>query len=121
MQNTSIIIKKIFKEFDSYSLRHTHASMLAEIGVEQKYIQPRLGHSDIKITIEVYEHTTDTMRSRGRKAINTLFIATCQKQVAIFMQLYLHKYKYDVELSASSSTFYKKMALKTQFNIDELC
>lgn len=68
MQNTSMIIKKIFKEFDFYSLRHTHASMLAEIGVEQKYIQPRLGHSDIKITIEVYEHTTDTMRSRGRKA-----------------------------------------------------
>lgn len=37
------------------------------------------------------------------------------------MQLYLHKYKYDLELSASSSTFNKKMALKTPFNIDELC
>lgn len=74
MQHTSRIIKKeIFKDFDFHSLRHTHASMLAEIGVEQKYIQTRLGHSDIKITIDVYEHTTDTMRSRGRKAINSLF------------------------------------------------
>ncbi len=74
MQHTSRIIKKeIFKEFDFHSLRHTHASMLAEIGVEQKYIQTRLGHSDIKMTIDVYEHTTDTMRSRGRKAINNLF------------------------------------------------
>ena len=36
-------------------------------------IQTRLGHSDIKITIDVYEHTTDTMRSRGREAINSLF------------------------------------------------
>lgn len=74
MQHTSRIIKKeIFKEFDFHSLRHTHASMLAEIGVEPKYIQTRLGHSDIKMTIDVYEHTTDTMRSRGRNAINNLF------------------------------------------------
>lgn len=74
MQHTSRIIKKeIFKDFDFHSLRHTHASMLAEIGVEQKYIQTRLGHSDIKITIDVYEHATDTMRNRGRKAINYLY------------------------------------------------
>lgn len=74
MQHTSRVIKKeIFKDFDFHSLRHTHASMLAEKGVEQKYIQTRLGHSDIKMTIDVYEHTTDTMRSRGREAINSLF------------------------------------------------
>lgn len=75
LQHTTKSIKKdICKDFDFHSLRHTHASMLAEIGVEQKYIQTRLGHSDVKITINVYEHTTDLMRMRGRKAINDLYM-----------------------------------------------
>ena len=75
MQHIARSIKKdIFKDFDFHSLRHTHASMLAEIGIDQKYIQTRLGHSDIKLTIDVYEHTTDTMRERGRKAINDLYM-----------------------------------------------
>lgn len=48
MQHTTKIIKKeIFKDFDFHSLRHTHATMLAEIGVDQIYIQTRLGHTDI--------------------------------------------------------------------------
>lgn len=74
MQHVSKCIKKeIFSGFDFHSLRHTHASMLAEIGVDQKYIQTRLGHADLKMTIGVYEHTTDTMRERGRKALNYLY------------------------------------------------
>lgn len=74
LATTKSIKKDICKDFDFHSLRHTHASMLAEIGVEQKYIQTRLGHSDVKITIDVYEHTTDLMRMRGMKAINDLYM-----------------------------------------------
>ncbi|MDE7078764.1 MAG: tyrosine-type recombinase/integrase [Clostridia bacterium] len=75
MQHVSKVIKKeISKDFDFHSLRHTHASMLAELGVEPKYIQARLGHSDMKVTLDVYVHTTDTMRSRGRKVINEIFM-----------------------------------------------
>ncbi|MDE6442003.1 MAG: site-specific integrase [Clostridia bacterium] len=74
MQHASMIIKKeIFKDFDFHSLRHTHATMLAEIGVDQKYIQTRLGHSNICTTFEVYEHTTEIMRNRGRSALNAMF------------------------------------------------
>lgn len=75
MQHVMRSVKKdICKDFDFHSLRHTHASMLAETGISQKYIQTRLGHSDVKITIDVYEHTTDIMRERGRKAINDLYM-----------------------------------------------
>lgn len=70
---TKCVRKEIFPGFDFHSLRHTHTSMLAEMGVEQKYIQTRLGHTDIKMTIDVYEHTTDIMRERGRKALNYLY------------------------------------------------
>ena len=74
MQNTTQRIKKeICSEFDFHSLRHTHASMLAEIGTNPKYIQARLGHADIKMTLDVYEHITDGMRSMGRTAINSIY------------------------------------------------
>lgn len=75
MQHVSRVIKKeITKQFDFHSLRKTHASMLAEMGVEQKYIQTRLGHANLDMTINVYECTTDMMRERGRCALNRLYI-----------------------------------------------
>lgn len=75
MQHVSRVIKKeITKQFDFHSLRKTHASMLAEMGVEQKYIQTRLGHANLDMTINVYECTTDIMRERGRSALNRLYI-----------------------------------------------
>ncbi len=74
MQHVSRVIKKeITKQFDFHSLRKTHASMLAEMGVEQKYIQTRLGHANLDMTINVYECTTDIMRERGRSALNRLY------------------------------------------------
>ena len=73
-QHVSRIIKKdIFPKFDFHSLRVTHASMLAGVGVDQKYIQMRLGHADVKLTIDVYERVTEVMEERGRRAINELY------------------------------------------------
>lgn len=70
---TKCVKKEITEQFDFHSLRKTHASMLNEIGIDQKYIQTRLGHSDIDITVNVYECVTDLMRIRGRNALNTMF------------------------------------------------
>ena len=39
-----------------YSLRHTHATILFEMGVHPKIVQERLGHSSIKITVDTYSH-----------------------------------------------------------------
>jgi integrase len=39
-----------------HSLRHTHAVILLEAGVEMKFIQERLGHGSIQITSDVYAH-----------------------------------------------------------------
>lgn len=53
-----------YKNF--YSLRHSHATLLLEMNVHPKIVQERLGHSDIKITLETYSHVTsnDTAKSR---------------------------------------------------------
>ncbi len=47
--------------FDYHSLRHTHATMLIEGGADVKDVQMRLGHGDIKTTLQTYVHDTEVM------------------------------------------------------------
>lgn len=60
-------------KFDFHSLRHTHATMLAENGVPIKYIMQRLGHRRATLTIEVYQHVSETMQNESRETIENLF------------------------------------------------
>lgn len=48
-------------EFKYHNLRHTHTTMLAEAGVNPKYVQKRLGHSKLSTTLNYYTHITDKM------------------------------------------------------------
>lgn len=41
-----------------HGFRHTHCSLLLEAGVPIKEVQERLGHSDIKTTMNIYAHVT---------------------------------------------------------------
>lgn len=45
-----------------HDLRHTHASLLFEAGVEAKQIADRLGHSKIQTTLDMYTHINDNQR-----------------------------------------------------------
>lgn len=47
-----------YPEFDFHSLRHTHCSMLLEAGAAPKYVQERLGHKNLQVTVNLlYGHT----------------------------------------------------------------
>lgn len=50
-------------------LRHTHATLLLELGIHPKVVQERLGHSNIATTMNIYSHVTPTMQ---RDAIDRL-------------------------------------------------
>ncbi|BDH62891.1 site-specific integrase [Lysinibacillus sp. PLM2] len=42
----------------THGLRHTHCSLLFEAGASLKEVQDRLGHSDVKTTMDIYTHVT---------------------------------------------------------------
>ena len=75
MQHTSRIIHSDLniRDFDYHSLRHTHATVLLEKGAPLKYIQQRLGHKKIDVTINVYQHLTDDLRQMGADILNGIF------------------------------------------------
>ncbi|MCO7040697.1 tyrosine-type recombinase/integrase [Staphylococcus lugdunensis] len=54
-------ISSIKKTVTTHTLRHTHISILAQLGINLKAIQERVGHSDYKTTLEIYTHVTDLM------------------------------------------------------------
>lgn len=70
-ENTEAILGR---RLSPHALRHTHTAMLAEAGVPLETISRRLGHSDSKITREVYMHVTDNMRQRDRERIQQVKI-----------------------------------------------
>lgn len=45
-----------------YALRHTHATMLLSAGVHPKIVAERLGHSSVRMTLDVYSHVVPTMQ-----------------------------------------------------------
>ena len=48
-----------------HGLRHTHCSMLFEAGWSVKEVQDRLGHSDIKTTMNIYAHVTKNIKDKN--------------------------------------------------------
>jgi integrase len=50
--------------FNFHMLRHTHASILIQSGVNPKDVQYRLGHSNISITLDTYTHTNEESRRK---------------------------------------------------------
>lgn len=52
-------------QFNFHALRHTHATMLIEAGVPVKAVSDRLGHGNVRTTLETYVHITDRMRNEA--------------------------------------------------------
>lgn len=46
----------------THAFRHTHRSLLFEAGATIKSVQDRLGHSDVKTTMDVYAHVTESAK-----------------------------------------------------------
>jgi len=51
-----LISKYNLAKISPHHFRHTHASLLLQSGVPVKEVSERLGHKDVKITLEIYTH-----------------------------------------------------------------
>ena len=53
-----------------HGLRHAHATMLLEAGVNPKVVSERLGHSSIAVTMDVYSHVLPGMQEAAALALD---------------------------------------------------
>lgn len=55
-----------------HALRHTYATRMLELGMSARYVQERLGHADISITLQTYSHVTPKAKSKIAAATDDL-------------------------------------------------
>ncbi|MEG1268497.1 MAG: tyrosine-type recombinase/integrase, partial [Oscillospiraceae bacterium] len=62
----------VYKNFDFHSLRAAHATMLFEQGAQPKDVQHRLGHKNIKVTLDFYAKLTKKMEDKSIDILNEI-------------------------------------------------
>ncbi len=62
------------KKISTHVFRHTHISMLAELGIPLKAIMQRVGHNDPNTTLSIYTHVTTAMQKELKNKIKSLSI-----------------------------------------------
>lgn len=62
-------LKRLLEDTDInctlHQLRHTHASLMIENGVDINVVQERLGHSTSRTTRDIYVHVSPTMQKEA--------------------------------------------------------
>ena len=53
-----------------HGLRHTHATMLLEAGINPKVVSERLGHASIATTMDIYSHVLPDIQDQAALAID---------------------------------------------------
>lgn len=67
------LARKCKLNIDLKGLRHTHATLLMENGVPPKVVSERLGHADVKITLEIYSHVLPTIQKQVADVLEAIF------------------------------------------------
>lgn len=58
----NLVTKANLPKIRFHDLRHTHASLMLQQGENIKLISERLGHSSVKITLDIYSHVLPNMQ-----------------------------------------------------------
>lgn len=56
---TKILKENKLKHMTVHGFRHTHCSLLFESGASIKEVQVRLGHTDVRTTMDIYAHVSE--------------------------------------------------------------
>nr|WP_270327117.1 tyrosine-type recombinase/integrase [Lactococcus petauri] len=60
------------KQFSCHCMRHSHISLLAERGINQKVVMQRVGHATSTITNNIYTHVTPNMSKELNQKMNRI-------------------------------------------------
>lgn len=63
---------KLSDDLRFHDLRHTSASLLLKTGIHPKVVQERLGHSDIRTTLQTYSHVLQGLQSGAAASFDGL-------------------------------------------------
>lgn len=69
-----LCVRVIGRELTLHALRHTHVALMAEQGVDIEAISRRLGHSNSRITKQIYYHVTEKQRQKDNAAFDSVKI-----------------------------------------------
>lgn len=61
-----------------HDLRHTHATLLLQAGVNPKVVSERLGHAGITITLNTYSHVVPHMQDEAAQKFEDLLFKHVQ-------------------------------------------
>lgn len=77
LQYVNKILRKIEipdKKLSTHIFRHTHISILAELGVPLKAIMERVGHNDPRTTLSIYTHVSEAAKLEVVEKLNKFVI-----------------------------------------------
>ncbi len=66
--------KVLGRKIVPHTLRHTHCSMLAAKGMSLESISDRLGHSDSKVTKEIYLHKLEELKEKENRQLDEIHL-----------------------------------------------
>ena len=69
---TKLVKEAGFLDLTMHGLRHTHATILLEQGVNPKVVSERLGHASVATTMDIYSHVLPDMQEKAAQAIDTV-------------------------------------------------
>ena len=68
-------LEETFPSISAHTMRHTFCTRMAENGMDIKVLQYLMGHANINITMQVYNHIADSSRIENELArINALAV-----------------------------------------------
>lgn len=62
------------KKISTHIFRHTHISILTELGIPLKVIMQRVGHNNPNTTLSIYTHVTNTMKAELENKLKAFHI-----------------------------------------------
>ena len=69
-KNFKKLLNKLnMKNYRFHDLRHTHATFLLQEGINPKVVQERLGHANIRMTLDTYSHVIPSMQKKAVKKL----------------------------------------------------